>query len=63
MNIFKPTTFTWGQLGEFKWAIFLIGIAAGATWSRLFVPYVLEIFILGLLLCIPPTIAWIKEHD
>jgi hypothetical protein len=62
MNIFKPTTFTWAQLGEFKWAIFLIGIAAGATWPQIFSRYALWIFILGLILCIYPTIIWLREH-
>ncbi|MGH7175443.1 MAG: hypothetical protein ACREGR_03750 [Minisyncoccia bacterium] len=62
MNLFKPTTFTWGQLYEFKWAIFLIGIAVGAEWPGIFSPYALVIFILGLILAIPPTIAWFREH-
>ncbi len=63
MNIFKPTTFTWGQLYEFKWAIFLIGIAIGAFWQKIFAPYAAWIFILGLLLCIPPAIVWFREHS
>ena len=63
MNIFKPTTFTWGQLSAFKWAIFLIGISIGALWPQVFAPYALWIFILGLLLCIPPAMAWLREHS
>jgi len=62
MNIFKPTTFTWEQLGLFKWGIFLIGIAAGAMWPAVFSKYVWVLFVLGLILCISPTITWLKEH-
>ena len=62
MNIFRPTTFTWGQLYEFKWAIFLIGIAIGAKWPQVFSPYAVWLFVLGLALSIPPAIAWFREH-
>jgi hypothetical protein len=62
MNIFTPTTFTWGQLYAFKWALFLIGIAVGAAGAHYFAPYKIWIFVLGLLLCIPPAIVWVREH-
>jgi hypothetical protein len=62
MNIFKPTTFTWKQLGLLKWGTLLIGVAIGAEWSDVFSPYVLTIAIIGIILCIPPTITWFKEH-
>jgi hypothetical protein len=63
MNIFKPTTFTWSQLYEFKWAVFLIGIAIGAFWPQIFAPYAIWILILGLLISIAPAIAWFREHS
>ncbi|MDE1944385.1 MAG: hypothetical protein KGI78_04440 [Patescibacteria group bacterium] len=62
MNLFKPTTFTWEELGLFKWGIFLIGIAAGAEWWETFAPYVWWLLAIGLALCIPPGIAWFNEH-
>ena len=62
MNIFKPTTFTWKQLYDFKWAVFLIGIGVGTAWADFFAPYKILILIIGLILCIPPAIAWLKEH-
>lgn len=49
MDIFKPTTLDWWQLGLLKWAVFVIGIAVGATWPELFAPYALHLFIIGLL--------------
>ena len=62
MNLFSPTTFTWEQLGLFKWGVFLIGIAVGAFWPGIFYPYSLALVGIGIILCVPPTIAWIKEH-
>lgn len=62
MNLFKPTTFTWEQLGLLKWGVLLIGIAIGAEWPGAFSPYLLAIVIVGLILCTPPALAWIKEH-
>lgn len=62
MNIFKPTTFTWEQLGLFKWGIFLIGIAVGAKWADFFFNYVWMLLIIGLILCVAPTLAWVREH-
>lgn len=62
MNLFKPTTFTWGQLGLLKWGVLLIGIAIGAHWSSVFTTYTLALVIAGLLLCIPSALAWFREH-
>jgi hypothetical protein len=61
MNIFKPTTFTWGQLGALKWGVFLIGIAFGATWPQLFSPYAIHLLTLGLLLSLYVGYVWIKQ--
>ncbi|MHB8660772.1 MAG: hypothetical protein ACYC75_02440 [Minisyncoccota bacterium] len=62
MNIFKSTTFTWGQLGLLKWGVFLIGIAIGAEWPGIFSTYVFVLVIIGLIFCIPPALAWFSEH-
>jgi len=62
MNIFKPTTFTWEQLGLLKWAVLFIGIAIGGHWSGFFAQYALWLFILGLILSIYPAIAWFNKH-
>jgi hypothetical protein len=62
MNLFKPTMFTWKQLGSLKWGVLFIGIAIGAQWPDFFTPYVLILVIIGLILCIPPALAWFGEH-
>lgn len=36
MEIFKPYTFTWWQIGIFKLALLSIGAAAGAYWNEFF---------------------------
>jgi hypothetical protein len=50
MNIFKPTTLTWWQVGMLKWAVFLIGIAVGATWPETFSPFTTIFLVVGILL-------------
>lgn len=62
MNIFKPTTYTWEEMGLFKWSIFLIGIAAGLYFYAELERYMLGILIVGLLLAVYPTVVWIREH-
>ena len=60
MNIFRPTTLSWKQLGVLKWAVFLIGISVGATWPEIFGEHALLIFALGLLLSAIFLPAWLK---
>jgi hypothetical protein len=62
MKLFTATTFTWEQLGLLKWGVLFIGIAIGAEWPDAFAPYVLAFVIIGLLFCIPPALAWLREH-
>jgi hypothetical protein len=62
MNIFKPTTFTWGQIACLKWAVFLIGIAFGTTWHQLFSPYAIHLLIVGLLLSVYVGYVWLKQR-
>lgn len=50
MNLFKSTTLTWWQLGLLKWAVLCIGIAIGAHWSTMFVPYAVAFVAVGLAL-------------
>jgi hypothetical protein len=62
MDILKPTTLTWYQVGALKWAVFLIGMAAGVTWSDLLVLYVVHMVTLGALLTLYVTIVWLKQR-
>jgi hypothetical protein len=63
MNIFKPTTFTWWQLGMLKWAVMFIGIAVGATWPEVFSPQIL-LTLLGIALAFSLYlgVVWWREH-
>lgn len=61
MNIFKPTTLTWWQVGMLKWAVFLIGIAVGATWPEIFAKYTVTFLVIGLLLSIYLTKVWLTN--
>ena len=58
MDIFKPTTFTWWQLSLFKWAVFIIGIYAGATWPEFFAPYATYLLLIGLAISLYLFAVW-----
>ncbi len=62
MNILKPTTLTWYEVGALKWAVFLIGIAVGATWPELFAKYVLHMIFVGAILTVYLTVVWMKQR-
>lgn len=61
MKIFTSTTYTWYELGAFKWAVFLIGVAVGAHWSSLFTPYTIHCFAIGLILSLYVGLVWWKQ--
>jgi hypothetical protein len=61
MNIFKPTTFTWWQIGLLKWAVLLIGVAIGATWSDILTAYVPLMLAVGLLLSVYLLVVWSRN--
>ncbi len=61
MNIFKPTSFTWWQLGMLKWAVLCIGIAIGAHFATVFTPYVVVLIMVGLVLSLYLAIVWLKN--
>lgn len=62
MNIFSSTTFTWWQLGLLKWAVFLIGIAIGASWPEIFAHYAIVLLVIGLLISVYLFYAWSRQH-
>lgn len=61
MNIFKPTTFTWWQIGLLKWAVFFIGIVVGAQWPEVFAPYAALLLVLGLLISLYLVTVWVRN--
>lgn len=39
MKLFEPFLLQWWQIGIFKAGLFAAGIAAGAYWHTIFLPY------------------------
>ncbi len=62
MNIFSSTTFTWWQLGLLKWAVFLIGIAVGASWPEIFAQNAVILLVIGLCISVYLFIVWRRQH-
>lgn len=61
MNILKPITLTWWQVGLLKWAVFVIGVALGATWPELFAPHTVKLLVVGLVLSAYLTWVWFRQ--
>jgi hypothetical protein len=61
MNILQSTTFTWWQLGMLKWAVLCIGIAIGANFAMVFIPYVVPLIVIGLTLGLYLGLVWMKN--
>jgi hypothetical protein len=58
MNIFKSFTFTWWQGASFKWGIFLLGIAVGASWPEIFGAYVPALVVIAAVFLAYVTYVW-----
>jgi len=61
MSIFKRSTYTWWQIGLLKLALVSIGIAIGASWSNVFLPYAVPLVILGVVLGLYLLAVWMKK--
>lgn len=61
MKIFESTTLTWWQVGLLKWAVFLIGIAVGATWPEIFARFTTIFLVIGILLSLYLFKVWLKN--
>ena len=61
MNIFKPKTLTIWQVGCIKLTMLAFGLAIGATWSSVFVPYTWCLIILGVILAIYLLFVWFQD--
>ncbi len=44
-----------------KWAVFLIGIAVGATWPELFAQFTTPFLVIGILLSLYLFKVWLKN--
>lgn len=47
MNIFKTFSLKWWQVGIFKLSLLAVGIAIGAYWSDIFLPFVIALAVVG----------------
>lgn len=61
MNIFKTASYSWWQIGLLKFALLSIGLAIGAYWPAVFLPYAVWLAALGALLGLYLAYAWIKQ--
>jgi hypothetical protein len=50
MTLFKSYTYRWWQIGLFKLALLAIGIAIGAYWQEIFLPYLAVVLAVGIVL-------------
>ncbi|HXK39961.1 MAG TPA: hypothetical protein VJ837_03965 [Candidatus Paceibacterota bacterium] len=50
MTIFKNYTYRWWQIGLFKLALLAIGIAIGAYWQEVLLPYLAVVLAVGVVL-------------
>ena len=48
MKIFRNYTYSWWQIGLLKLALLSIGIAIGARWYEVFLPYFIALVVFGL---------------
>jgi len=61
MNIFGKGTFTWWQMGMFKFSVLALGIAIGAYWSDIFLSYLGALLALSILIGVYIGYLWLKQ--
>lgn len=61
MNIFKDVIFSWWQVGMLKLSLFVIGLAAGAYYAEVILPYVWHLLIVGVVLGLYLTVVWCRQ--
>ncbi len=61
MTIFKTASYTWWQIGLFKLSLLCIGIAIGAYWPAVFLPYLGILLITGIVLGIYIGAVWLRQ--
>ncbi|MCX6713827.1 MAG: hypothetical protein NTV48_01850 [Candidatus Vogelbacteria bacterium] len=61
MKIFKDVTFSVWQMAIFKIAVGAVGIAIGAYWSAIFLPYLAYLVAIWLVLGIYILHVWLKK--
>lgn len=61
MNIFTHGSYRWWQVGLLKLSVLSIGIAIGANWPAIFLPYTTMLIGLGIVLGLYLGFAWFRN--
>lgn len=61
MNIFGKGTFTWWQMGIFKFSVLAFGIVIGAYWSEMLSSYLGVLLALSILSGVYIGYLWLKQ--
>ena len=62
MNIFSNSTFTWWQIGLFKLSVLTFGIAIGAYWQDVFLPYFTTLLVVAVVSGLYVAYVYFKQH-
>lgn len=62
MNIFSNSTFTWWQIGLFKLSALTFGIAIGAYWQAVFLPYLTTLLAVAVVSGLYIAYVYFKQH-
>jgi len=62
MNIFSNSTFTWWQIGLFKLSVLTFGIAIGAYWQDVFLPYLTPLLVVAVVSGLYVAYVYFKQH-
>ena len=62
MDILKDSTFTWWQVGIFKLSFVPFGIAIGAYWQAVFLPYLTALLVVAVVSGLYVGYVWLKQH-
>lgn len=61
MNIFGKGEFTWWQMGLFKISVLALGVAIGAYWSEIFLPYLTALFTVVIVFGVYIAYVWFRQ--
>ena len=62
MDMLKNSTFTWWQVGLFKLSVVTFGIAIGAYWQAVFLPYLTALLVVAVVSGLYVGYVWLKQH-
>lgn len=63
MNIFGNKTVTWWQVGLLKLSVGAFGVAVGAYWSDIFLPYLTPIIVIAIVSGLYIAYVWLIKQQ